>query len=112
MKTIENENVIGCDVDGTLILSPNGSGDDIIFNYYGEPKAYRPHRKHIELLKAYKARGFYIIVHSNNGHKWCDEVVDKLGLREYIGHCMTKFQKVLDDEPIEKWCKTIFIPEE
>lgn len=108
----KNENTVFFDIDLTLLLDPNGKGDDFIYNYYGEQKAGRPHRKHVELLKAYNKRGFNIICWSNNGFAHCEEIIDKLNIKEYVYMCMSKPQKVVDDESIEKWCKTIFIPEE
>lgn len=100
MKLNKNENRIVCDVDETLIFHdaykyPTLS--QVELNYYGHKKKFAIHEDHVKLLKAYKKRGFYIIVHSNNGYKWVEQVVNALGLFEFVDEGCTKAVKYVDD---------------
>lgn len=101
MKINKNENVVLVDVDGTLIV-PTGPdtalGVAITLDYYGIKKQALPHKAHIELLKSYKERGFFIRVHSNNGWKWAHEVVTKLCLNDYVDEIESKPCRFIDDE--------------
>lgn len=99
------ENIVLYDVDLTLItpyitnLSPSGRhivGKEIEVNYYGVKKMVLPIEEHIELLKSYKGRGYYIRVHSNNGWQWAEEIVNNLGLQEYVDSIETKPCKWVD----------------
>lgn len=76
MKVNKNENAVLIDTDQTIIIS----GNMYTANYYGIEKNFSPRIGNIELLKSYKARGYYIRVHSNNGWQWAEEIVNKLGL--------------------------------
>lgn len=107
MKLIENENVVFCDVDETLVVWDKeyqhekvSRDNEIILKdpYTGDTLYLQRHMPHIRLLKQYKGRGFTIIVWSKAGCKWSEEVVKKLGLEEYVDYCMTKPDRYLDDK--------------
>lgn len=105
------------DVDGTLIKERWDVSDEFIFpgeatiryrdplelDYYGMKRLCWPHKRHIELLKAYKKRGFTVAVWSANGKEWADEVVDKLGIREFVDATGGKPRGFIDDLPLTDW---------
>lgn len=105
---LTKEEVVYCDVDNTLVFSHEG---DISVDYYGELRFVRPHLEHIQFLKSLKARGCIIKVHSHNGAQWAYNVCVALGLNDIVDECLTKPYKVIDDEPIEKWTRVIYVPE-
>lgn len=121
MKINKNELRVPIDVDGTLIdrlptdIDPNSIKNMFVtvdLNYYGKPVVKRIMKENIELLKSYKKRGYEVIVHSANGWKWCQEVVEKLGLTEFVDEVATKPMKYVDNEPADSWCQQVFIPED
>lgn len=110
MIDIKSENTIFFDIDGTMVLYGK-KGKTIKLNYHGvEQRNLTPHKGHISFLKALKKRGFTVFLFSNNGWQWCREVAKKLQIEDYVDYGMTKPQKVVDDEEIGKYIKTIYIP--
>lgn len=100
MKVNKCENIVLVDVDQTIISRLEGRTThkyEFFANYYGNQVKVCPIDEHIELLKSYKARGYYIRVHSNNGWQWAEEIVNKLGLQEYVDSVETKPCKWVDD---------------
>ena len=101
------------DVDGTLIKEEPGIHqtykDAIELDYYGMKRIRYAHKRMVELVKAHKLRGFIIEVHSANGKPWADEVVDKLGIREYVAKTDTKPQVCFDDKPAEEWMPRVWV---
>lgn len=107
MKTIENEVNVGFDVDGTLIrpatredktdesMYPNGRLLHIFAD--NTSKYYLVHTEHVELLKSYRKRGFYVIVWSANGHDHAGRIVRALNLEDSVDLVMTKCMKHVDD---------------
>lgn len=101
MKINKNEMIVGVDVDETLVMHHPEDYENIKLvklNYYGHPKEFGIHQDHIELIKAYKKRGFYVRVHSANGVQWAKEVVIKLGLEDFVDDVETKMAKFVDDK--------------
>ncbi len=101
MKVIENEMLVYCDCDDTLVLwftncDPNEKVD-IPCPYDGKLLSLKPHKRHIQLLKDYKARGATVIVWSAAGYKWAESVTKALGLEPYVDYCQTKPTKYVDD---------------
>lgn len=112
MKINTNETVVEVDCDGTLILHDYWDYPTlprVIINYYGVQKTVAIHTEHVDLLKSYKKRGFYIQVQSHNGFKHAKEVVTKLGLEDFVDEVRTKTSKNVDD--IEKDTRQyVYIP--
>lgn len=113
MIVTKNEQIVYCDVDETLVLwKKEFNHATKIVNYYGDKVYVEPHYSHIQFLKSLKARGCYIIVHSNNGWAWAEEVVKLLKLEEYVDEVKTKPYKIIDDtNPLEWLPPTIYIKE-
>lgn len=112
MKVNENENRIVVDVDDTLILYPYDLTRDsaLAFGckeftdvYTGESFLALPSKEHIKLIKYYKSRGFYIMVHSGNGFKHAESIVKQLGIEEFIDEVCTKSIRYVDDLPCNEW---------
>ena len=96
------------DVDNTLIRYDKdhdkpGEGKVKMVDTAGQVFYLTPYRLHIELLKRYHARGFYIIVWSGNGAQWASQAVSALGLEDYVDDKIGKPVKILDDKPILDW---------
>lgn len=114
MNTIENENVILVDVDGTLLFwtEPLVPGPGKIeCNYGGRPVYLTPNLYLVDLIKTYKKRGCFIIVASANGYAWAENAVKVLGLSEHVDLKMSKFHKYIDDCHIDGWAKQLIIPD-
>lgn len=96
MKIVENELTVGVDVDGTLIR-PSDTGS-IKIPYGSTIKSFEPIMEHVELLKAYKHRGFYVIVWSHGGWQHAKYVVQALKLERFVDLIITKVSKHVDDK--------------
>lgn len=114
-NVVANELSVWVDCDDTLVMhhiplgNPNLTYVDL--NYYGTPKTLAVHTAHLELVKAYKARGYQVIVHSNNGSAWAEEVVKALGLSRDVDEIRTKPTKIMDDQNIGNAFGTlVYIP--
>lgn len=115
MKTIRNENVVPFDVDDTLVMREN-PGDrtpiKVIDPADGVTREVYPHSFHIEQLIKQKGRGFVIIVWSQAGFGWAENVISALGLSAHVDLVMTKPNKYFDDLPAEKWMGAqLYFPE-
>lgn len=114
-RVTKNEQICYFDVDETLVKWSSkkvNSDTNIKADYYGQKVYLQPYFQHINFLKAMKARGAHIIVHSGNGWAWAEQVVNLLNLQEYVDEIKSKPTKVVDDSPYENWMPTrIFIKE-
>ncbi len=104
MKVIKYELVVGVDIDNTLLMWDNPTINDpgkLPIEFAGKTVFLTPHTYHIDLVKTYNERGYYIIFWSANGYKHCQRAVEALGLQEYAdgerGHIQVKLTKHLDD---------------
>src|ERR1035438_2729143 len=97
------------DCDETLVLWDEGYGqpsqhpDAVELELYGNSYKLRPHKGHIELLKQFKSEGYIVIVWSAASQDWSEEVVRKLGLTEYVDHCLSKPTFYIDDKLPEQF---------
>jgi hydroxymethylpyrimidine pyrophosphatase-like HAD family hydrolase len=104
MKVTENELLCYFDVDETLVHWKNSRElFSIKADYYGTTVYLDKNYEHIKFLKAMKARGGHIIVHSGNGWKWAKTVVELLELQDFVDEVKTKPAKVIDDSDYENW---------
>lgn len=112
MRINKNELRVTIDVDDTLIAYKYNPELEVVLScdYYGTPVKVTPMNGNIDLLKSYKKRGYEVIVHSANGFAWADEVVNKLGLKEYVDEAATKPIKYVDDKPADQWMQQVYIP--
>ena len=112
MIIVDNESVIFCDVDDTLIMwGKEKDRIEVIEPLYGEPTLVTPHKGHIKILKDRKARGSKIIVWSSGGYRWAAAVVKALNLEEYVDFVMTNPIAYIDDkEPYDIMGQRIYLP--
>lgn len=103
MLVIDNELVVFFDVDDTLVKwsslywEPDDNKLQFIDPNDNSTVYLEPHKKHIELLKKYKGRGYIVIVWSAGGYQWAESVVKKLDLLSYVNIVMSKPIKYVDD---------------
>lgn len=103
MNFNDSETIVVCDVDDTLVMwgpdrnTPHEGAIAFKDPYDNSINYLRPHWMHVELLKKYKGRGFYIRVWSAAGCQWAKSVVETLGLTEFVDSVETKPIKYLDD---------------
>lgn len=104
----QNDNVVMYDCDDTLVMwdIEGEQGDDIILTpwngYHQDSVRIRPHKKHIELLKQFHARGQMTVVWSAGGYDWASRVVKELKLEPYVTLVMSKPKWYVDDLPAEE----------
>lgn len=105
MKIDKTELSVWVDCDDTLICHGYSNQVDydvrgIYIDYYGTEKFVLVHEEHVQLVKAYHARGFKVIVHSNNGALYAAGIVKKLGLEKFVHEVKTKPTKLMDDQDV------------
>lgn len=100
MQVIENELIVACDIDDTLVMwdSPTvPSFGKVEIQFAGKSVYLTPHQYHIDLIKMYKERGYFVIAWSANGKSHAKKVIEALNLDEYVDLAMTKLTKHMDD---------------
>lgn len=107
MNILANELIVAVDVDQTLILHdfenhPTLPLKAISCPYKKEPLTVAVHKAHVDLVKDYKARGFFVIIWSHAGYKWAETVVKNLLLDDHVDLIMTKPSKHVDDTPADR----------
>lgn len=97
------------DCDDTLIHWPvPGSGDTfelrddkITMDLFGTPLHVIPMEDNINTLKQFYQRGYEIVVWSLSSKQWAEQVVERLGLKDYVDFCVSKPDFYIDDRPVE-----------
>lgn len=116
MKVVRNEKIFVSDVDGTLVkpTKPGIKNPKALEIYcYGHTTYQIPIEEHVQLLRIKKARGYYIIVWTQNGYAWGEAIVKALKLDSIVDVVMTKPNGYLDDLPCNEWMgNRIFIAKE
>lgn len=107
MNYIEEEQVLGCDVDDTLVLwrKPEFGEETVTITdpYDNRDVILVIHKPHVKLLKDRKARGCAILVWSQAGPQWARAVVNALGLQNLNPLVMAKPFAIVDDLPATAW---------
>lgn len=103
MQINDAEVIVVCDVDQTLIKSVNPileKANILIVNPYNKKEYwYDVHWDHVDLLRMYKGRGFYIRVWTANGVQHAVSVIKALGLDDgTVDSIETKPMKHIDDK--------------
>lgn len=113
-KQLRYERIYPSDVDGTLIEHLSEKTDKTIEVQdfvTGKTILVVPNEPMIRILKEEYARGAFVIVWSKGGNQWANDVVNALGIRDYVHLIMTKPSAYGDDKPVESWLTDrIFIP--
>lgn len=115
-KIVRNETVAWVDIDNTLAMwkepTVNAPGK-ITVEYGGRDLFLTPHQPNIDLIKEYKNRGYFVIIHSANGFAHATRVIRALGLEDTIDLIMTKNIKVVDDKHPADWMGAlVYLPED
>lgn len=114
MVVNKNETIVAIDCDETLVMHDIECYPQlqmVELNYYGHKKTLAIHQDHVELVKAYRKRGFFVRVHSANGWRWAKEVVERLGLTDFVDEVETKIAKFVDDKDAQYVFGTnVYIP--
>lgn len=100
MKINENELSVVIDIDDTLLMwgkEKNEQAIPITCPYTKETLRLVPHKRHIELLKQYKGRGYYVTVWSAGGWEWALTAVKTLNLSNFVDEVRSKPLKYVDD---------------
>ena len=106
MKEISEDRVVCFDVDRTLVTfnwTPDQESETVEIWNEGFVERVLPHKKHIKLMREFKARGFFIIVWSDGGKDWAKKVAEVLGLSAYVDIVCSKPLWYVDDVPANKW---------
>ena len=103
-QKITDKPILYCDVDDTLVMWPAGGqpipgreSEYISIADIPSPVLVKPHKEHINLLKQFAARGHTIVVWSQGGSDWAENVVKALGLKECVDLIMPKPYWFVDD---------------
>lgn len=94
MFILKSDKTLFCDVDDTLIV------------WDEDGHTYKPHKRHIKLIKKFHARNQPVVVWSAGGWEWAHRIVVELGLQEYVTAIMAKPAWYVDDLPSHE-----FLPE-
>lgn len=109
MQVFLNEQLVPVDCDDTLVMwsdqyqQPHGDAIPIIDPYDQSTNYLTPNKKHIDLIKKYKGRGFLVIVWSAGGVEWAQAVVKALELESYVDIVLTKPSRYVDDLDASEW---------
>lgn len=102
MRILQKNNITCFDVDGTLVIWPKNYHDKktqtIEFRYGDEFIYLHEHVPHVTFLKHCHNRGDYVSVWSQNGWEWALQVIEKLGLRDYVDEVRSKPSRHVDDK--------------
>ncbi len=98
---ISNEKIVAFDVDNTLVK--RSSNGELVLSLYGIEGTYKIFKKNVEQIHTHIARGWEVIVWSNNGPGWAKTVLDGLNIDKDKVHIMNKPMKIFDDEDASVW---------
>lgn len=112
MAIIQNERIIPCDVDDTIIMHCKHS------DYPESRRVSIPdpidttstltvvvNEPMVRLIREEIARGAFVMVWSRGGYAWAAAVVEAVGLTDIIPLIMSKPLVYFDDKPVEQWLK-------
>lgn len=109
MKVYETDQVVTVDCDDTLVMwsdkytQPHEGAIPVPDPYDNSTNYLVPHKKHIELVRKYKGRGFLVIVWSAAGVQWAHSVVKTLKLEPFVDIVLSKPTRYVDDYDCTKW---------
>lgn len=98
MKVLRENNITAFDVDNTLVLWTLDGKTRMPLQYGSETVYLSKHESHVRFLKHCHERGDYIVVWSQNGYAWAEQVVKALNLEAYVDEVRSKCTRVVDDK--------------
>lgn len=111
MQVIKSTKTYYCDVDETLLLFnsvdmyPQEALVAITDPASGITTHAFPHKRHIELMRQMKARGYTVVVWSAGGHEWAARAVRALGIEKMVDVVIGKPDWFCDDLPASSYMK-------
>jgi predicted phosphatase len=105
MLVVQNDRTVSIDVDDTLLMyddnfmQPHEGAIRIVDPNDNQVVYLTPHQRHVDLIKKWKGRGYFIEVWSANGFAWAERAVRALNLEDYVDIVTTKREKFVDDLP-------------
>lgn len=103
MLVVKNDRTVSVDVDDTLLLysdnfdKPHDGAIKVVDPNDGQVLYLTPHQRHIDLIKKWKGRGYFIEIWSAAGNAWAEAAVKALNLQDYVDLVTTKREKFVDD---------------
>lgn len=102
MKVIESDIIYYFDCDDTLVMWDNkykneDQSNTVCFSCYEAIEFLVPNFKNIQFLKKTKEEGGGVVVWSAGGWAWAKEVVETLGLEDYVDLVISKPTGYIDD---------------
>lgn len=112
-KRIENEKLVYCDVDDTLIMWDYSKhkeelkdSDAVTITFYDHDSYVYKNQKNINLLIKLAKMNYGIVLWSQTGAEYAEVVARKLGIDEFVTLYMTKPRYHIDDLPSSAWMGT------
>lgn len=104
MIALRKERTAWFDVDSTLIFpSPEYPSEEPISYITVGGRKWWPNYPLIEEIKLHKARGQGVVVWSQGGAKWAEDVVVALGLESLVDVVCGKPDWYFDDKDVTEW---------
>ena len=93
-----DKGVVYFDVDDTLVLwGKNDPDRSMLFTCHGFSESLVPNLEIIRELKKAKREGSTVVVWSQGGADWAEEVVVTLGLKQFVDLVVSKPDTYFDD---------------
>lgn len=110
MQVINNERIVPCDIDDTLVMheAPMACEKQVTIEDPFEPGKFIMlgiNQNMVKILKDEKARGAFILVWSRNGKAWAETIIKALNLESQVDMIMAKPLVYLDDSDVSNWLK-------
>ena len=105
MFTLENDKVVCFDVDSTLVFFKEPDPEkhpNSRYLFVNGLKIWVNNRVENKIVQHYQ-RGWCVVVWSQSGNWWAKQVIEKLGLEEYVTMVLTKPLRYYDDYSSEDW---------
>jgi len=106
MIKIENERLLYCDCDDTLVqwdISKYPELEDVDVTCYGYTTPLKINRKNINLIEKFVKLGYGIVVWSQSGADWAEAVSKAIGIGQFVEGYLTKPRYIMDDMPVDAW---------
>jgi hypothetical protein len=115
MQVIKSHKTVFFDIDETLVLfdwegTDKYIGGEVLVSITDPATNVSvlalPHKRHIDLMRQFKARGHTVIVWSAGGYDWAHRAVVALGIESMVDVVMSKPDWYVDDKPACAYMKT------
>lgn len=98
---------IYCDIDNTLIHWPMDEyyqkNKSFTVDLMGSTLEVSPNDSNIELLKGFFKRGYEVILWSNTGKEWTQQIAKALNITDYVDYYLSKPDFLIDDLRLDQF---------